>query len=78
MKFGNKTKNEKVDDNKKNEEIQIIMGDDSELEISDVGDCMNKLRPKVNEQHKKTVVIPKIKKKQVTKMRDAVPHFLFI
>ena len=65
MKFGNKnkTKNEKVDDKKKDEEIQIIMGDDSELEISDVGDCMNDLRPKGNEQHKKSVVIPKIKKK---------------
>lgn len=60
MKFGNKK--EEKNDKKKNEEIEIVMGDDSELEISDVGDCMNELRPKGNEKQKKSVVIPKIKK----------------
>ena len=46
----------------KNDEIEIIIGDDSNLDISDVGDCMNSLRPKKHENQKK-VVIPKIKKK---------------
>lgn len=47
----------------KNDEIEIIIGDDSNLDISDVGDCMNDLRPKSHEKQKK-VVIPKIKKKE--------------
>lgn len=50
----------------KNDKIEIIIGDDSNLNISDVGDCMNNLRPKKHENHKK-VVIPKIKKKEEKK-----------
>ena len=46
----------------KNEEIEIIIGDDSNLNISDVGDCMNDLRPKSQKQKK--IVIPKVKKKE--------------
>ena len=40
------------------------MGDDTifDLEISDVGDCMNDLRPKDREKSKKGIVIPKTKK----------------
>ena len=55
------TKNEKI----KNEdtEIEIVIGDDSNLEISDVGDCMNNLRPKDHDKKKKGIVIPKTKKK---------------
>lgn len=54
-----------MDSNKKNEdqEIEIILGDDSELNISDVGDCMNDLRPKNNEKKKKKLFIPHLKKK---------------
>jgi len=51
-----KEKNEKSENN-----IEIIIGDNSNLNISDVGDCMNGLRPKTN-TNKKKVVIPKIKK----------------
>ena len=45
-----------------NEEIEVVMGDDSELIISDVGDCMTDLRPKT--EKKKNVVIPVAKKKK--------------
>lgn len=64
MKFG--TKKEKKDEKeeiKNNEEIEIVMGDDSELNISEVGDYMNDLRPKTSNQNK-DIVIPKTKKKK--------------
>ena len=54
-------KDKKEEENKKAGNIQIVMGDNSNLDISDVGDCMNNLRPKENQ--KKKVVIPKTKKK---------------
>jgi hypothetical protein len=44
------------------EEIEVVMGDDSELIISEVGDCMNDLRPKT--EKKKNVVIPIAKGKK--------------
>lgn len=44
------------------EEIEVIIGDDSMLNISEVGDCMNDLRPKDREKKKKEIVIPKTKK----------------
>ena len=44
------------------EEIEIVMGDDSELIISEVGDCMTDLRPKT--EKKKNVVIPVATKKK--------------
>jgi len=61
MKF--KNKNEKKEEEKiENNDIEIIIGDDSELEISDVGDCMNDLRPKDSDKKKKGIVIPPTKK----------------
>lgn len=50
---------------KKNEnndvDIEIVMGDDTELNFSDVEDCVNTLRPKDKETLKKKVIIPKTK-----------------
>ena len=65
MKFMNRKKtNEKKEEEKKHEnDIEIVIGDNSTLEISDVGDCMNDLRPKDLENKKKGIVIPKAKKK---------------
>ena len=40
--------------------IEIIMGDDSELEISDVNDSIKTLRPK-DKVPKKNIIIPKTK-----------------
>lgn len=49
----------------KNEEnnldIEVVMGDDTELNFSDVEDCVNTLRPKDKEALKKKVIIPKTK-----------------
>ena len=45
-----------------NVDIEIVMGDDSELNFSDVEDCVNTLRPKDKEILKKKVIIPKTKK----------------
>lgn len=41
---------------------KLSFGDNSGLDISAVGDCMNDLRPKSHEANKKNVVIPKTKK----------------
>jgi len=66
MKFRNKEKKEVQEENvQKNEkDIEIVFGDDSNLDISDVGDCMNDLRPKDLEKKKKGIVIPKAKNKK--------------
>ena len=66
MKFRNKEKKEAQEENvQKNEkDIEIVFGDDSNLDISDVGDCMNDLRPKDLEKNKKGIVIPKAKNKK--------------
>ncbi len=62
MKLGNK-KSENTSKNKpENNEIEIVVGDNTNLEISSVGDCMNDLRPKNREKKKKGIVIPKTKK----------------
>lgn len=52
-----------IDENKSVEDIEVVIGDNSILEISEVGDCMNNLRPKDSEKKKKQVIIPKVKKK---------------
>ena len=46
------------EDNDENLDIEIIMGDDSELEISEVEDSITSLRPKDKVPAKK-VIIPK-------------------
>lgn len=47
-----------------NEEIEVVFGDDSVLNISEVGDCMNDLRPKDSVKNRKKVIIPIAKKKR--------------
>lgn len=47
-----------------NEEIEVVIGDDSVLNISAVGDCMNDLRPKDSVKNRKKVIIPIAKKKR--------------
>ena len=43
------------------EDIEIIIGDDSNLQFSDVGDMVNTLRPKDNKKSNKKLIIPKTK-----------------
>lgn len=54
-------KEEKKVDNKEN--IEVVIGDDSVLNISEVGDCMNQLRPKDQAKKRKNFIIPIAKKK---------------
>ena len=53
-------KEEKIE---KNENIEVVIGDDSVLNISEVGDCMNQLRPKDQAKKRKNFIIPIAKKK---------------
>ena len=46
------------------EEIEVVIGDDSILNISEVGDCMNDLRPKDSEKKRRNFIIPIAKKKK--------------
>lgn len=64
MNFRGKNKEKKKKEKPHEQEIEIVMGDNAsfDLEISDVGDCMNDLRPKDREKNKKGIVIPKTKK----------------
>ena len=45
-------------ENNENADIEIVMGDNSDLNISDVSDCLNTLRPKdkINNKDRKSVV----------------------
>jgi len=61
-------------ENKTNsEEIEVVFGDNSVLNISEVGDCMNDLRPKDSVTNRKKVIIPVAKKKRedVEKKKEA-------
>ena len=71
MLFGNKNKkkNQNVDiDNSENrspDDIEVVVGDDSDLEISDVGDYMNSFKPNSRKNNKKkNLVIPKFNDKK--------------
>ena len=50
--------------NVNSEEIEVVFGDDSVLNISAVGDMMNDLRPKDSVKNRKKVIIPIAKKKR--------------
>ncbi len=63
MKFNSKKKKQEIQEEKNENEIEIIMGDNSNLDISGVGDCVNELRPKAHDANPKKLVIPKAKKK---------------
>ncbi len=56
----------KNQENEEVEKIEVVIGDESVLNISEVGDCMNDLRPKAAEKNKKQVIIPTAKKKKST------------
>lgn len=53
----------KVENIEKVEDIEVVIGDDSVLNISEVGDCMNQLRPKDHAKKRKNFIIPIAKKK---------------
>ena len=53
----------KVENIEKVEDIEVVIGDDSVLNISEVGDCMKQLRPKDQAKKRKNFIIPIAKKK---------------
>ena len=44
-------------DSEENKDLEIVMGDDSDLEISEVGDIINDLKPNTSKE-KKSIIIP--------------------
>ena len=52
------------DEKNKDLDIEVIIGDDSELNFSEAKDCVNSLRPKNKEEKKEKVIITKNKKKK--------------
>ena len=50
------------------EEFEIVIGDDSNLNISEVNDYVDGLKP--NTEKKKNVIIPNVKKDKKTKKAD--------
>lgn len=44
-------------DSEDNKDLEIVMGGDSDIEISEVGDIMNDLKPNTSKE-KKTIIIP--------------------
>lgn len=54
-------------DSEENKDLEIVMGGDSDLEISEVGDIMNDLKPNTSKE-KKPIIIPvsKIKSQNAT------------
>ena len=57
-------KEQKKVDNKENiDNLEVVIGDDSVLNISEVNDCMNTLRPKDQAKKRKNFIIPLAKKK---------------
>ena len=61
----NKNPNKKDLKNEENDidNIEVVIGDDSVLNISEVNDCMNTLRPKDSVTKRKKFIIPLAKKK---------------
>lgn len=62
----NKNPNKKNEKNEENniDNIEVVIGDDSILNISEVNDCMNNLRPKDSVSKRKKFIIPLSKKKE--------------
>ena len=53
-------------ENNNNLDIEIVIGDDSNLNFSEIKDCVNTLRPK-DKGTKKKVIIPKTKNEKNNK-----------
>lgn len=58
-----------MSENKENEEIEIVTGDGTNLDISPVYDHLNavKPKPKNDDDKNKKIIIPQVKKKEEKK-----------
>lgn len=66
LRKSNKHKKEEINE----EEIEVVIGDESVLNISEVNDCMNPLRPKDSVNNRKKFIIPTAKKKKDDAKKD--------
>ncbi len=68
----NKNPNKKEEKNEENniDNIEVVIGDESVLNISEVNDCMNTLRPKDSVTKRKKFIIPLAKKKEKNKAEN--------
>lgn len=62
--------NKRKKEENKEEEIEVVIGDESVLNISEVNDCMNPLRPKDSVNNRKSFIIPTSKKKKHNSKKD--------
>ena len=53
-----------MEEKNKNNNLEIIIGDNTNLEISEAKDCVNSLRPKDKKNMKNKVIVPKSKKEK--------------
>ena len=53
--------------NELNEDLEIVIGDNTNLEISEAKDCVNSLRPKDKKNMKDKIIVPKIKEEKEEK-----------
>lgn len=58
-----KTDKRNKENNENTDNIEVVIGDESVLNISEVNDCMNSLRPKDSVTKRKKFIIPIAKKK---------------
>lgn len=59
----NNINNENEIKNENNNEIEVVIGDNSELSFSEVEDFVEALKPKTNQTKKSKIIIPVAKKK---------------
>ncbi len=64
--FNNEEENKNIEENS---EIEIVFGDTSELEFSDVQEVAPELKPEIKDK-KKNIVIPVAKSQQVKHISD--------
>lgn len=50
------------ENNDKDLDIEVVIGDDTDLEFSEAKDCVNTLRPKNQKNMTNKVIVPKPKK----------------
>lgn len=62
----------KNENNNENKDFEIVMGDDTELNISEVGDIMNNLKPNTSDK-KRNIIIPVSKKKDQKELDNEDP-----
>lgn len=53
-----------------NKDLEIVIGGESDLEISEVGDIMNDLKPQTSKEKKKIIIPVSLNKSQNSENKD--------